>query len=342
MAELLKVDSENKIISTDIGDIQYDHLVLASGCRTNFYNNANIERNAYTLKTTYEAITIRNAILENFERVVSLEGAEREALLNIVIVGAGPTGVELSGAYAEIKQYILPKDFPDIDFSSLRIILLEGGPSTLSSMSPASQEISRLYLEQLGVELRTGVFVTDYDGLNVKLSNGETLLSRQLIWAAGVSGNLPEGINSSLIRANRRILVDRSCRVPSHAGLYAIGDIAYMETPRFPKGHPQVANVAIHQARTLAWNFNHDFSEGKLRQYEYRNLGSMATIGRNKAVVDLPFMRFRGYIAWLVWMFLHLMLILSVRNKLIIFINWALNYLSKDSSLRLILRSKGR
>jgi NADH:ubiquinone reductase (H+-translocating) len=340
MAEVSRIDTEGRIVFTNIGDIHYDHLVLASGCSTNFYGNTQIEKHAFTLKTTYEAITIRNAILENFERVVSLEGSERDALLSIVIVGAGPTGVELSGAFAEIKKFILPKDFPDIDFSALRIILLEGSQNTLGSMSPVSQKTSRTYLEKLGVELFTGVFVTDYDGLNVKLSSGDSLLSRNLIWAAGVSGNIVEGIAPELVTGNRRIRVDRHCRVQGNHGLYAIGDIAYMETPRYPRGHPQVANVAIHQARMLAYNMNHDFTEAKLRPYEYRNMGSMATIGRNKAVVDLPFMRFRGYIAWLVWMFLHLMLILSVRNKLIIFLNWALNYLSKDSSLRLILKSQ--
>jgi NADH dehydrogenase len=267
---------------------------------------------------------------------------EREYLMNIVIVGAGPTGVELSGSFAEIKSNILPKDYPHIDFRDLKIILLEGSSATLNGMSDLAKRSSEKYLGDMGVEIRTNVFVTDYDGKTVLLNNGDTIKSRSVIWTAGITGNTIDGLKAEVVLPNGRIKTDRYNQVEGYANIYAIGDIAYMETPLYPKGHPQVANVAIHQARRLARNLKATMRGRKLKPYEYVNFGSMATIGTNKAVVDLPFIQFKGYFAWFVWMFLHLMLILSVRNKLVIFINWAWGYLTKDSSLRLILKNNIR
>ena len=343
MAEVLSADPGSNSISTSIGKFDYDYLVIASGCKTNYFGNPHLGKYTYSLKTTYDAIKIRNNVLQDFEDLLSVDEHERDYLLNIVIVGAGPTGVELAGAFAEIKRHILPKDYPLIDFKDLKIILLEGSPHTLNSMSHMARKTSEKYLKSLGVTVMTNVFVDDYDGKIVTLNNGETIKSKRIIWAAGVTGNTIDGIDNNVVVLNGRMTVDRHNLVKGYSNVFAIGDVAYMETPKYPKGHPQVANVAINQAKNLARNLRSLMKNKSLRDYEYFNKGSMATIGKNKAVVDLPFIRFQGYFAWFVWMFLHLMLILSIRNKLIVFINWAINYFTRDTSLRLILqeRTKG-
>jgi NADH dehydrogenase len=338
MAEVQAVDSQNSLVTTTAGNFAYDELVIASGGKTNYYGNSELEKHTLSLKTTYEAIKIRNVVLENFENILNANGQADEGLFNIVVVGGGPTGVELSGAFAEIKRDILPKDFPGIDFSRLKIHLLEGGDHTLNTMSALARKSSEKYLRGLGVQLRTGVFVRNYDGATLQLSNGELLESKNVIWTAGITGNIIGGLSQEVTAPGMRIRVDRTSRVKGYGNIYAIGDIAYMETPKYPKGHPQVANVAINQGKNLARNFTRMTKGKKLAEYEYRDLGSMATVGRNKAIVDLPMVSFHGYLAWYFWMFLHLMLILSVRNKLIIFINWAWNYFTKNSSLRLILK----
>lgn len=338
LAEVLRVDTSENKIGTSIGDFDYDYLVLAMGCKTNFFGNADISKFAFTLKTTYDAIAIRNHILQTFESIISANDDEKESLLNFVIVGAGPTGVELAGAFAEIKKHILPKDYPGIDFSKFNIILVEGGKETLGNMSKNAREKSKGYLEQMGVHVLTETFVKNYDGDILTFKEGDAIKTKTVIWAAGVTANSIEGLPENSITTSRRILVDRTNRVVGSNNIFAMGDIAYMETPKYPKGHPQVANVAINQAKGLAANFKRSIQGKHLIDFEYKDFGSMATIGRNKAVVDLTFVKFNGYFAWIVWMFLHLMLILSVRNKLIIFINWAWAYITKDTSLRLILK----
>lgn len=342
MAKVLRIDPTSNKVITSIGDFTYDYLAIATGCKTNFYGNESLMKHAYGLKSTYDAIKIRNAILENFEQLLSVDESEKEYLLNIVIVGAGPTGVELAGSFAEIKKTILPKDFPLIDFNNLNIILLEGSSNTLNKMSDLAKKASHDYLKELGVDITTNVVVKEYDGKTVTLSNGEKIKSKNVIWTAGVAGNIIPGLDEKLIIGNGRFTVDRHSLINGYLNIYAVGDIAYMETPLYPQGHPQVANVAINQAKTLGKNLNSLMRKRSLTQYEYKDLGTMATIGKNKAVVDLPFIKFKGYIAWFVWMFLHLMLILSVKNKLIIFINWAWSYVTKDSSLRLILKENDR
>ncbi len=337
LAEVISVDSTTKNISTSIGNFSYDILVIAMGCKTNFFGNTNIEKNAFTLKSTYDAISIRNHILQTFETIVSANEQEKEYLMNLVIVGAGPTGVELGGAFAEIKQYILPKDYPKIDFSQFNITLIEGSKHSLNNMSDNAKKASEQYLSKLGVHFLKETFVQNYDGQTLSLSSGKMIKSKTVIWAAGVIANTISGLPEKSIVFGNRIKVDRTNKVANCDSIYAIGDICYMETPLFPKGHPQVANVAINQAKTLAKNLKALQQQKPLKQYEYKDLGSMATIGRNKAVVDIGKIKFKGYFAWLVWMFLHLMLILSVKNKLIIFINWAWAYLTKNTSLRLIL-----
>ncbi len=342
IGELQRVDRENNRIITSIGEYEYDYLAIGIGCKTNFFGNSNIGKNAFILKSTYDAITIRNHILLTFEKIITATENEKESLLNLVIVGAGPTGVELSGAFAEIKKNILPKDYHDIDFSRFKIILVEGSSNTLASMSNMAQQASRRYLQKLGVTLMTERFVKDYDGKVLTLSTGELIKTETVIWAAGVTANEIQGFDASMYAPGKRLRVDRFNKVVGCENIYAVGDIAYMETPKYPKGHPQVANVAIKQAARLAKNLELLEKSKQLVPYEYVNFGSMATVGTNKAVVDFPFVKFKGYFAWLVWMFLHLMLILSVRNKLIIFVNWAWAYITKDTSLRLILtQNKG-
>jgi len=340
LAELLSINSAENKIETSIGPFNYDILVIAVGCTTNFFGNEEIKKHCYTLKTTNDAIAIRNHILQTFEDIISAEEKDKEALLNLTIVGAGPTGVELAGAFAEIKKNILPKDYPGINFTQFNINLIEGSKDTLNSMSELAKKTSRKYLEEMGVHILSETFVKNYDGNTIELSNGNSIKSKTVIWAAGVIGNQVNGIQSNAKRQGNRIAVNRTNLVEGTQNIYAIGDIAFMETPKYPKGHPQLANVAINQAKNLAKNLPYLLTNRPTKEFEYTDLGSMATIGRNKAVVDLPFYRFKGHFAWLIWMFLHLMLILSVRNKLIIFINWVWAYFTKDTSLRLILKQK--
>lgn len=342
MAKVLEINSAANKLLTSIGEFTYDYLVIATGCSSNFFGNKQIQEHALTLKSTAEAIEVRNHILKNFETIISVNETEKESLYNIVIVGGGPTGVELAGAFAEIKRNILPKDYPGIDFTRLNIILIEGSKSTLSSMSENAQQASLAYVKEMGVSLKTELFVKNYDGNVVTLSNGEEIKTKNLIWAAGVTGNLLPGIDANLVARGNRLKVNRFNLVESTSNIYAIGDIAYMVTPKYQNAHPQLANVAINQAKNLAKNFKLIASNKTPKEFEYKDRGSMATIGKHKAVVDLPFYKFSGYIAWFIWMFLHLMLILSVKNKLIIFINWAWNYFTKDTSLRLIFTPKNK
>lgn len=339
MAEVTSIDPDAGNIMTTIGSFHYDKLIIAAGCSTNYFGNEEIRKNTYSLKSTYDAIKIRNNILQNFENILWSTPEEREYLYNLVIIGAGPTGVELAGAFAEIRNNILPKDYPRINFRNLKIILIEGSSHTLNSMSDMAKEASERYLKEMGVDIMTNVMVNSYDGKVVKLSNGDSIKSKQVIWTAGVTGNVIEGLNKGVICRNRYI-VDRYSQVKGYPDIYAVGDVAYMETPKYPQAHPQVANVAINQARNLSRNLKRLIENKPLKEFEYKDKGTMATIGKKKAVVDLPYLKFRGFFAWIVWMFLHLMLILSVRNKMVIFINWAWLFFTRDTSLRLILKEQ--
>ena len=335
MTEVEKiVPQENKII-TDTAEFHYDKLVIATGCKTNFFGNDKMESLTFGMKNTQEAISIRNHVLLTFEKLIIERGRSDSSNWNIVIVGSGPTGVELAGAFAEMKTDILPRDYPNMNFQNLNIILVSATNKPLDVMSTEAQEKSEKYLKDLGVQFLNGERVVDYDGNTVFMESGMTIDSKNVIWAAGVTGNIVEGIKEESIFRNR-YKVDRYNRVLGYDNIFAIGDISYMETQKYPKGHPQVANVAITQGKTLAKNLlkkeNKDWEE-----YEYFDKGSMATIGKHRAVVDLPKLKFQGIFAWYFWMFLHLMLILSVRNKLAVFFNWMWSYINKDSSLRLII-----
>lgn len=338
LAEVTGVDNSNKTISTTIGTFDYDYLVLAIGCKTNFFGNENLSKQVLSLKSTYDAINIRNHILLNFENILSAREEDKQGLFNIVIVGGGPTGVELAGAFSEIKKNILPRDFHRIDFSKLNIILIEGSKNTLNSMSDPARRTSREYLQKMGVDIRLEKIVKDYNGEVLELVNGEIIKTKSVIWAAGVTANEITGIPVNSMTPDKRIRVDRINRVSGMEDVFAIGDIAWMETPKYSRAHPQLANVAINQAKNLARNLKNMQRNKRLVEYEYKDMGTMATIGRNKAIVDFPFLKIKGFFGWLIWMFLHLMLILSVKNKLLIFINWAWAYITKDTSLRLILK----
>jgi NADH:ubiquinone reductase (H+-translocating) len=338
MADIISIDpNERKIMTSYNRTISYDHLIIASGCRTNFFGNQQMSENAFSMKTTQDAIEIRNKILFSFEKEIFAREEDKQAWMNIIIVGAGPTGVELSGAFAELKKDVLPKDYHNIDFSKFNIILLEGSKYTLNNMSEESKISSRKYLEEMSVIVKTETLLVSYDGSEAVLNTGERIPSKNVIWAAGVKGNIIEGLLEQDIYKNRYI-VDRFNKLKTFKNIYALGDVAFMVTPNYPNGHPQVANVAINQAKNLGKNILKSLKSENSNpiEYEYHDLGMMATIGKHKAVVELPFIKFKGPIAWYVWMFLHLMLILSVRNKIVIFFNWAWSYLTRDTSLRII------
>ncbi|TAL40672.1 MAG: NAD(P)/FAD-dependent oxidoreductase [Chitinophagaceae bacterium] len=335
------VATENKII-TDTGEITYDVLVLATGADTNFFGNQQLAEHAFPMKSTVEALQLRNRLIQNFEDAVAAKDeTELQRLMDIVVVGGGPTGVEVSGALAEMKKYVLPKDYPELDFSKMNIYLLEGTGKTLGAMSEVSSGRSKKYLEKLDVKVIVNTHVKDYDGKNVFLQDGSTIPSSTVIWAAGVKGNVPEGVSKDLIVRGNRIKTDRVNKVIGSPNIYVIGDLAYMETIKYPHGHPQVATVAIQQAKLLSQNLK-KINKGStdLKEYEYYDKGSMATVGRNLAVVDIPKpkLHFGGFLAWLIWMGLHLMLILGVKNRFFVFVNWVYNYITYDQSLRLIFR----
>ncbi len=341
LAEVEQIIPAQKEVKTNIGSFRYDVLVIATGCKTNFFGNSNIEKHALTLKSTYEAIMVRNHVIRLFEAFTSATEAEKKLLENIVIVGGGPTGVELAGSFAEIKKHILPRDYPDVDFSRLNILLIEGGKYLLNALSRQSKAAAEKDLCELGVNLLMETTVKDYNGEELVLSDGQLIYTRTVIWAAGVTGNALAGLPDECRARGGRLQVNRYNQVKGFEEVYAIGDICLMETPKYPGGHPQLANVAIHQAKNLAINLKAKVENKAQKEYEYKDLGAMATIGKHRAVVDIKSFHIGGYLAWYIWMFLHLMLILSVKNKLIIFINWAWAYFNNDSSLRLILGKNG-
>lgn len=335
------ISAENKV-TTDIGEFTYDILVLATGADTNFFSNQNLIDNTFPMKSTVEAIQIRSRLIQNFEDALSAKDEiELQRLMTIIIVGGGPTGVEMSGAIADMRRFVLPKDYPELDFKKMKIYLLEGSPKTLGAMSEKSSEDSYNYLNKLGVIVKTKTVVKDYDGKTVTLENGETIDSALVIWAAGIKGNIPEGINKDLVVKGNRIKVDRANKVLSAENIYAIGDVAYMETENHPHGHPQVASVAIQQGNLLAYNLvKREMKSPHTEEFEYHDKGTMATVGRNLAVVDIPKpkLHVKGFLAWMMWMGLHLVLLLGVKNRFAVFSNWIYNYITYDQNLRLIFK----
>jgi NADH:ubiquinone reductase (H+-translocating) len=335
------IDTERNQINTRIGNIAYDYLILAHGADTNFFGIQKLQASAYPMKTVGEALALRNSILENFEKAISTENIEeRKSLLNIVVVGGGPTGTEISGTLAEMKNTVLPKDYPDLNFDEMKIYLVEAAPKVLNSMSEGAANKAKKYLEKLGVKVLTNIQVQDYDGTTISLSDGSVLKSKTLVWAAGIKAHYIEGLKKEVYGRAGRIFVDEFNRVVGYQNIFALGDATLQYEERYPNGHPQVAQVAIQQAHLLAQNLKRLEKNKTLKSFHYKDLGSMATIGKNLAVVDLPYIKFQGTFAWFFWMFVHLMAIVGIKNRVLVFINWSWSYVTSDPSLRLIIRAK--
>lgn len=337
-ATVTKINSEKNSINTTVGTIEYDFLVIANGATTNYFNNEQIKSNAFPMKSVSEALYIRNQILQNIEHALIQPKEQQQEYLNVAIVGAGPTGVELSGALAELKKKILPKDYPELDFTKMTITLIEAAPRVLAAMSEVSSSKAKKYLEGLGVNVLTSTSVLSYNGEEITLSNQTLIRTKNLIWAAGVIANQIDGLPNQVRGRGNRIKVNRYSQIENFDNLFAIGDVSLMATEKYPNGHPQVATVANEQADQLYTNLIKLIKRESLVPFEYSDKGSMATIGRHLAVVELPIIKFQGFIAWVFWMFLHLMLILGVKNKLLVFINWLWKYVTFDQSLRLIIK----
>lgn len=341
ITEVDKILPDKNQIKTGIGIINYDFLVIAIGTDTNFFGNIKLMEKAMPMKSVAEALVLRNTILQNYEDALTEDDVEtKKGLMNIVVVGGGPTGIEVSGALAEMKKYVLPKDYPELNFKMMHVHLLEGSSKVLASMSDQASKKAKKYLTNLGVKISLNAQVKDYDGFNVYLNDGTTIKTKTLVWSAGVIGNKIEGLDAGLITKANRITVDRFNKVKGYSNIFAIGDIAFMIEDKYPKGHPQLVRVAIQQANLLAKNMKNIFKNKPLKPFTYKDVGSLATIGRNKAVADLPYLKFQGFFAWLVWIFVHLMSIVGVKNRLFVFINWAWNYVTFDQSLRLIIQRK--
>ena len=342
MAEVQHIDTEEKAIKTSIGTIHYDDLVLAAGATTNFFGNKNIEASALPMKSVSESMRLRNTILQNLERAETEDNeARKQALMNIAIVGGGPSGVEIAGVLAEMKQTILPRDYPDLDTSCMHIYLINATPRLLGAMSERSSREAEKALKELGVKVMTNCMVTDYVDKELVLKDGQRISAETVIWVSGIKANNIDGIPTESIGHAGRILVDRFNRVKGLKDVYAIGDQCIVEGDEaYPYGHPQLAQVAIQQAKTLAKNLIRQEKGETEQPFSYHNLGTMATIGRKKAVVEIGKLRFGGFFAWLLWLIVHLRSILGVKNKTIVFLNWMWSYMNYKQSLRLILKAK--
>lgn len=339
MAQVKRIVTQENRIETDKGDLHYDFLILATGSTTNFFGNVNVERFAYPMKSIPEALNLRSLILQQFEKATLTRDEQKKlALMNFMIVGAGPTGVELSGALAELKQNALPVDYPDLDVEKMTITLVEASPRVLLSMSEKSSENAKQYLEKLGVNVLLNTAVSDYDGEKLTYANGDVAYTKTLVWTAGVKGASIAGIENAVNARNSRIKVDKFNRVDGYENVFAIGDVAEMITDETPKGHPMVAQVAIQQGTNLGKNLIRQQNGKDWVPFHYNDKGSMATVGKNKAVVDLPKLHISGRFAWFIWMFIHLLALVGFRNKMITFFNWVYNYFRYDKGIRLIIR----
>jgi NADH:ubiquinone reductase (H+-translocating) len=336
-----RVIPEEHILETDIGYISYDYLVIATGCDTNFFGNGMLRDNAMTLKSIPEALYIRNHILHSFESALTTHNdAEVDELLHFVIVGGGPTGVELAGALAEMRKYVLPKDYPELDNSRMKVTIIDAASNLLGSMSEKASRNALRFMKKLSVNVITDCTVKGYDGSVVELGNGEKIKSANAFWVAGISGNSLNGIPEKAHTRGYRIEVDSFNRVKDDRCIFAIGDTCLMTEDKFPKGHPQVAQVAIQQARLLASNLEKEIKGRPMKPFHYNDKGSMATVGRNLAVVDLHFIHIGGLPAWMIWLFVHLMAIVGVKNRIFIFLNWMWSYFTLDQSLRLLISTR--
>ena len=333
--EVLEIDSKNSTVRTQFETIKYDQLVITSGTTNNFFNQPELKEKVHTLKSTAEAIRLRNEILDRLERAcITTDRERRRQLLSFVVVGGGPSGVEVAGALGEMKRYILNKEYPEIDIDDVRVILIEGTDRFLRTMSERASHDAKVYLGHLMIETRLNCMMKSYENNVLHLSTGEEIYCETLIWTAGITGNKINGISDDSITRGNRYIVDSNCKIKGYDNIYALGDIAYLEDESHPNGYPQVAQVAIQQAKHLAKQLN----TGADTAFKYVDKGSMATIGRNRAVCDLKFAYLYGRPAWATWMFIHLISILGMRNKVNVLINWVWAYLFYTTSLRLLIR----
>ncbi len=340
LATVDRIDPKNKIVFTNIGDLDYDYLVMATGTKTNFFGNDRIAEHAMPMKNVPQALNIRSLMLQNFEMADDCDNLEeRKALLNFSIIGAGPTGVELAGAFAELKRNVFPKDYRHLDVQEMEIHLFEGSHQVLPPMSEHASKKAAEFLKELGVQIHLNSIASDYDGEVLTLKDGNTIMTKNFIWTAGVTGAAIEGLASeTLVEKLNRFKVNRFNQVEGCENIFAIGDIAYMETETYPKGHPQVAQPAIQQGELLAKNLKKSLEGKSMEPFKYTDKGAMATIGRNKAVADIKKFKFGGFFAWFIWMFVHLMALVGFRNRVIVFFNWVYNYINYDKAARLIVR----
>jgi NADH dehydrogenase len=340
LARVNEIDTKNQKVIADIGELHYDYLVMATGSKTNFFGNKEIERNSMSMKTISQSLNIRSLILENFEQAVLTQDlTERAFLMNFSLVGGGPTGVELAGALAEMKKAILQKDYPDLDITKMQINLIQSGDRILNTMSDKASVHAEEFLKKLGVNILKNVRVTGYDGRTITTNTNLSIDSATVIWTAGVMGALIDGLSAAAIEERaRRIHVNEYGQVLGYENIFAIGDIAQMKTEKYPDGHPQMAQPAIQQGKQIGENLVRLLAGTLMEPFEYFDKGSMATIGRNKAVVDLPKVHFSGFFAWFVWMFVHLFSLMGFRNKIMVFLNWLYNYVWFDREGRLIVR----
>lgn len=338
LANVTRIDTQNSCIKTDIGDLNYNKLVIATGATNNFFGNDAIAKDSLPMKSLTDALDLRSKILGNFEKALNTTDLEkREELMNFVIVGAGPTGVELAGALAELKNKILPKDFPDLDLRVMKIHLIEAADRVLAPMHKESSERAFADLKKMGIHIWTKTSVTDYKDNLVTTNSKQSFKTDTLIWAAGVKGDFPEGITTNIGKGHR-IITDEFCKIKDVENVYILGDAGLIQSENYPNGLPMLASVAMQQGMYLAKVFNRLARNKKAVPFIYNDKGSMATIGRNKAVVEVKKFRFQGAFAWLVWMFVHLMLLVGFRNRMVVFINWMWNYVRYNNGLRLIVR----
>jgi NADH dehydrogenase len=341
MAEVERVDTARQVVHTTIGDLTYDYLVIATGATTNYYGNAEIQEHAIPIKTIEDAIALRNKILSNFERALLTDDDEQmNSLIDYVIVGGGPTGVEIAGALAELKLHVFPQDYKELDFIKMDIHLIQSGPRLLNGMSDEASKKAHEFLKKLGVQVWLNSRVKSYDGYTVEFENGQKLITRTLIWAAGVCGVPVPGLREESVLKGNRLQVDIYNRVLGYKNIFAIGDVAAMITRNTPQGHPMMAPPAMQQGKLLGKNLLCLLQGKPMKAFKYTDQGSMATIGRNKAVVDLHAFKTQGILAWFVWMFVHLISIVGYRNRLVVLMNWMWSYFSYDKGMRLIIGNK--
>jgi len=339
MAEVTRIDTDRNCIETDIGNFAYDYLVIATGSTNNFFNFEPVKEKLLPLKSVPESLNMRSYIYQNLERAMdNRRGSTLEEVMNIAIVGGGPAGIELAGAIAEMKHYVVPKDFPGLDTSQMNINLYQGASRLLPAMSEQASLKALEYLRGLGVNVYLDTRVSDYDGDNIRLEDGSEFKTDTVIWTAGVRAAPVDGLPSSALTKGKRVLVDDYNRVVGTPNVFAIGDVASMESGNLPDGHPMMAPVAQQQGRLLARNLLRSVKNQPLRAFEYRNKGVMATVGRKKAVVDLPGLRFQGSFAWFVWMLVHILSLVGFRNKIMATLGWAASYFNYDRPLGLIIR----